>query len=205
MSKAPVRPALRERYDRRRRGVVDVAARVFAERGYHATSIDDLIEATGLTRGGLYHYIESKVELLFAVVAELLEPLLEQAGVIVADGDEQPEEQLRRLMRTWIAHVETHRSHMFVFQQERRALEREPQWAEVRATRRAFEEMLGAVLDRGEREGVFHLADRRLTLMAILGMVNYTPQWFDPKRRLSARQIADGFCDTLLSGIRVGT
>lgn len=202
MSKAPVRPALRERYDRRQQEVIDVAARVFAERGYHATSIEDLIEATGLTRGGLYHYIESKVELLFRVVAELLDPLLEQGRAIVAE-DEPPVEQLRRLMHAWMDHVESHRAHMFVFQQERRALEREPQWAEVRASRRAFEELLGAVLDRGEREGAFRLADRRLTLMALLGMVNYTPQWFDPRGRLSAREIADGFCDTLLAGIRV--
>lgn len=200
MSKAPASPVLRERYDRRRHELIDVAARTFAERGYHATSIEDLIAATGLTRGGLYHYIDSKLELLFRVVAELLDPLLEQARAIVAQED-PPEEQLRLLMRAWMAHVESHRAHMFVFQQERRALEREPRWAEVRASRRAFEELLGGVLDRGEREGVFRLRDRRLTLMAVLGMVNYTPQWFDPERRLSAPEIADGFCDTLLEGI----
>ena len=60
MPAPPTRPALRARYDRRRQELVDVAATVFAERGYQATSMDDLSEATGLAAGGLYHYIDGK-------------------------------------------------------------------------------------------------------------------------------------------------
>ena len=61
----PDRPRLRARYDRRRQRVIDTAAGVIARRGFHATTVGDLVEATGLARGGLYHYIGSKDELLF--------------------------------------------------------------------------------------------------------------------------------------------
>jgi AcrR family transcriptional regulator len=54
------------KYDARRLELIDIAARVFARKGYHATSIDDLVEATGLKRGGLYHYITGKEDLLIA-------------------------------------------------------------------------------------------------------------------------------------------
>jgi AcrR family transcriptional regulator len=128
VDKAPTRPALRARYERRRADVVAAAARTFAERGYHGTSIDDLIEATGLTRGGLYHYTDSKEALLIAVLDELMDPLLE----------------------------------------------------------------------RGVRSGAFRTADPQLTLLALLGMANYTAQWYAPRGRLSAEQIADGYCDMLL-------
>ena len=81
---SPSRPALRERYERRQERVVEIAAELFAERGYAATSMTDLSEATGLAAGGLYHYIGSKKQLLFRICDELMEPLLGEARAIVA-------------------------------------------------------------------------------------------------------------------------
>ena len=78
------RAGTRARFEQRRSEVVDVSARLFAERGYRNTSIDDLVEATGLQRGGLYHYIDSKQQLLLLIHEELIEPLLLQAEEIVA-------------------------------------------------------------------------------------------------------------------------
>ena len=74
----PTRPQSRERYEARREEIIDIAARVFAERGYHATSIDHLVQATGLQRGGLYHYIGSKEELLFQIHERFIAPLLKR-------------------------------------------------------------------------------------------------------------------------------
>jgi AcrR family transcriptional regulator len=189
------------RYDRRRREVVDAAAEAFARRGYHATSIDDLVDATGLARGGLYHYIGSKQALLIEVFDVLMTPLLERAREIAA-GDAPAEERLRLLVRVWMAHVDSHRAHMTVFTQERRTLERTPEWERVRGDRREFEAILGTILEDGGAAGELVIADVDLAKLAITGMVNSTPQWFDPERRLSAEQVADGFCDLLLSGIR---
>ncbi|MGE5408032.1 MAG: TetR/AcrR family transcriptional regulator [Syntrophothermus sp.] len=194
----PTRPALRERYDRRRREVIATAARLFARRGYRETSMGDLTEATGLAAGGLYHYIESKDELLISICDELLDPLLERAREIVAAGA-PPAAQLRELLHAWLEHIATHRDHMLVFAQERHVLEREPQWRRVRARRREFEELLDGVLARGEREGAWHFEDRAFTLLSLLGMVNYTPQWLSPRGRLTPAQIADGYCDLILA------
>jgi AcrR family transcriptional regulator len=193
----PARPALRARYDRRQLEVIDAAARVVAAQGFHATSVQDLIAATGLTAGGLYHYIGSKDRLLVLICDRLMEPLLEQVRAIVASGA-PADEQLREIVRTWTAHVERNRHHVLVFQQERHVLERGPQWREVRRQRKDFEELLGGVLERGEREGRFRFADRGLALRALLGMVNHTAQWFRPRGRLTAEEIADGYVDLLL-------
>ena len=193
----PTRPALRARYEARRSEVVATAAKLFAERGYGATSMSELTEATGLAAGGLYHYIEGKDDLLIAICDELLEPLLGQAREIVAT-DAPPVDQLRQLVATWVAHVVEHRHHMLVFTQERQAIEHEPRWRRIRSQRKAFEKILDNVLARGEADGSMTFADRRLSLLALLGMVNYTPQWVRPGGRLSADEIADGYCQIVL-------
>lgn len=194
----PTRPALRARYDARRREVVATAAKLFAEGGYDATSISELTGATGLAAGGLYHYIEGKDDLLIAICDELLEPLLARAREIVA-AEAPPVEQLRELVAAWVAHVVAHRHHMLVFTQERQAIEGQERWRHVRSQRKAFEQILDDVLGRGEADGSMTFADRRLSLLALLGMVNYTPQWVRPGGRLSPAEIAAGYCGIVLS------
>ncbi len=190
MSRPPTSPALRERYDRRRQDVVGTAAALFARRGFQATSMDELSEATGLRSGGLYHYIGSKQRLLLAIFEQLMDPLLERAAEIEAGGAE-PETRLRALVRAWVAHIEAHLDHMSVFAQERHAIEHEPEWEQVRASRDAFETILARHLQAVGLED-------RLTLLALLGMVNHTATWLKPDGRLTAQQIADGYCDMLL-------
>jgi AcrR family transcriptional regulator len=193
----PTRPALRARYEARRSEVVATAAKLFAERGYDGTSMSELTAATGLAAGGLYHYIEGKDDLLIAICDELLEPLLARAREIVAAGA-PPVEQLRELVEAWVGHVVAHRHHMLVFTQERQAIERQPRWRHVRSQRKAFEKILDEVMARGEADGSMTFADRRLSLLALLGMVNYTPQWVRPNGRLSPPEIAAGYCDIIL-------
>ena len=190
----PTRPALRERYDRKRDHVVLQAARVFAERGYDETSVQDLADELGIAAGGLYHYFGGKEQLLIAICDQLMEPLLRDAQELAADEEASAEEQLRALVRLWVAHVVAHRDHMLVFQQERHKLERGTQWRGVRRSRKDFEQLLAEVLDRALPAG----ADRRVALAALLGMVNHTAQWFRPRGRLTPREVADGYAALVL-------
>ncbi|MHB8693445.1 MAG: TetR/AcrR family transcriptional regulator [Solirubrobacteraceae bacterium] len=193
----PEREPLRIRYDHRVGVVVSHAAREFADRGFHATTMQDLMTATGLTAGGLYHYIGSKDDLLVMICDELMERLLDEVRVIV-ETNWPSEIQLRLIVRAWLIHVETHRDHMRVFQQERHVLAHGKQWRAVRRQRKDFEELLAGVLELGEQQGNFEFADRDLALRALLGMVNHTAQWFRVPGRLTAEQIADGYVDLLL-------
>jgi AcrR family transcriptional regulator len=192
MRPPPTRPALRARYERRRQEVVRAAARLFAERGYHATSMDDLSAATGLAPGGLYHYIGGKEQLLFSILGQLMDPLLERARELERSED-PPRDRLRALLRLWLAHIADHHDHMLVFSQERAVLERDERWKQVRESRQAFEAILGRLVAQTEPRG-----DTRLTVLALLGMVNHTAQWYRADGRLSSDQIADGYWELLL-------
>ena len=195
MATAPTRPALRERYDRRRQRAVYQAAKVFARNGYDQTTMQELASTMGLATGALYHYFGAKEQLLRAICDQLMEPLLGRAQALTtADGS--PDEQLRALVQMWVAHVVEHRDHMLVFQQERHVIESGPSWRGVRASRKAFERLVANLLDRalpGEAEN-----RTRLTLLALLGMVNHTAQWYRPRGPLSPEQIADGYVDLVL-------
>ncbi|MEV4420340.1 TetR/AcrR family transcriptional regulator [Patulibacter sp. NPDC049589] len=206
MADPPKSPTLRQKYDSRQREVLDACARVFAERGYHGTSIDDLIAATGLARGGLYHYIGSKSEALTRILDDLMGPLLERVTLAV-EGPDAPAsavDRLRTMTRVWMRQVESHRDHVAVFEQERRTLEREPAWDAIRRDRRAFEELLVGILQQGVRDGELAIADPQLAALGLLGMVNHTALWFVPGGRLDADQVADGFVDVFLDGVRRG-
>ena len=197
MPTPPSRPILRARYDKRQQALTAAAARTFAEKGFHATSMQDLIAASGLTAGGIYHYIDTKDDLLVRICDELMEPLLARVEQISASSV-PVEQQLREIVREWVAHVERLRDHMLVFQQERHVLERGTQWRHVRRQRKRFELKLDLLLERGELENSWTFTDRDLALHALLGMVNYTPQWFRSRGRLSAAEVADGYVDVVL-------
>jgi len=194
----PTRPALRERYDRRRQEVLLGAARVFARHGYDQTAMPDLAEALGVATGSLYHYFPGKEQLLLGICDQLLDPLLEQARALVEE-EERPEVQLRALVHLWVAHVVERRDHMLVFQQERHVIEHGVAWRGVRASRKRFERLVEEVLARVDAGGVATLADRRLALSALLGMVNHTAQWYRPRGPLTVEQIAEGYADLLLA------
>jgi TetR/AcrR family transcriptional regulator, cholesterol catabolism regulator len=196
----PVRAGSRRRYEERRDTVIDAAARVFAAQGYDATTIDDLVAATGLQRGGLYHYIGGKQDLLIAIHERFLTPLLEQAREIAAQHLE-PETALRALAQALIENIHRYRDQVTVFFHEWRTIEGDERWTQIRRERREFELMIEEVLERGRAEGRFRFSDTRIALLGFLGMFNYMPQWYEPHGRMSHHAIAEQFCDIFLRGI----
>lgn len=191
----PRRAALRERYDRRQAEVVQDAARVFAARGYDQTSVPQLAEELGIAAGSLYHYFGSKEQLLIAICDQLMDPLLVEARELLDDPGDDAATRLRELVRLWVRHVIAHRDHMLVFLQERHVIDHGDQWLPVRRSRKRFEELVEEVL----ADVPTRLGDRRLTLSALLGMVNHTAQWYRPRGRLDAAAIADGYVDLILA------
>jgi AcrR family transcriptional regulator len=197
----PTRPALRERYDRRQQEVVLAAARLFARRGYDQTSVPEIARELGLATGSLYHYFGSKEQLLIEICDQLMNPLLERTRELMS-REAPPERRLRELVRLWVAHVVEHRDHMLVFQQQRHAIERGAQWRSVRASRKAFEQLVDHVLCDLPGPASTN-TNNRLVLSGLLGMVNHTAQWYRPSGSLTPQQIADGYVDVLLGRARL--
>lgn len=193
----PDSPNPRARWDRRRAEVIEEAARVFARNGYDQTSVPELGEALGQAAGSLYHYFGGKEQLLIAICDQLMDPLLAEAERLLED-DAPAAQQLRALVRLWVGHVVEHRDHMLVFQQERHVIDHGAQWRNVRESRKRFERLVEGVLKRAAEEDQTVAIDPRLLLSALLGMANHTAQWYRPRGRLTATQIADGYVGLIL-------
>lgn len=189
------------RWDERRQEVVDTAAHLFAKRGYHATTIADLVDATGLQRGGLYHYISSKSELLIRIHERFINPLLEDARRILAAGD-APDVALRDLAHALMHDIVDYQDQVTVFLHEWQIIENDPEWKGIRAARKEFEGVVEQVLRAGAQQGMFQVNDVRLTVLAFLGIMNYTTQWYRRGRSNSADELADYFVDIFLRGIQ---
>jgi AcrR family transcriptional regulator len=199
-AKRPVNPQLRVRYDTRRQELVDIAARLYAANGYHATSVDDLVEASGLQRGGLYHYIEGKQDLLVAIHDRFIEPLLERARPVVA-SDDPADEKLGQLARALMYVISTYQDHVTVFLNDWRAIKTGPEWQRIHDARREFESIVESVLEEGRVKGRFAIRDTRVATRAFLGMVNYTYQWYVPGGTLAPDALADELASFFLTGV----
>jgi AcrR family transcriptional regulator len=190
----------RARYDSRREEVLVAATRVFAEKGYDATTTDDLIEATGLQRGGLYHYMTNKAELLAEIHHRLMKPLLAEVEQIDVEPNDSP--TAVRLVGHALAHsLRDYNEEMIVFLHEWRTIRNNPEWDEIRQMRRDLEHVIERILRRGVADGSFEIADVRLAVLGLLGMFNHAHQWFRPDGRLSAEELADNFADIFLAGV----
>lgn len=182
-----------------RERVVAVAAELFARNGYHATGIAELGKAVGLGRGALYHYIESKEALLYAISKTQVDTMNAHAERVLSAGL-PPEELLRELARGLLRNIADHRAEWATFFRDYGALTGERR-DRVIAARERYEGYWRQALDRGVQAGVLRPTPR-LLVKGILGMLNYTYLWFEPEGELTPEQLADEFLDTLLAGIR---
>jgi len=175
------------------------AARLFAERGYHATGIQDICEAVGLGRGALYHHIHSKEELLFEISMLGLDELLEVSGEIATERL-AASEKLRRLSRALMRNIAENRMALTVYFRELDLMS--PKYRGELVERRAdYQNLWQRILEEGAANGEFDAVDPVL-VKGLLGMHNHSYLWMREGGRLSPEQIADRFCDVLLGGLR---
>jgi len=192
-------PRRSAKWHARRDEIVETSAHVFAQRGYHATGLSDLCEATGLGKGALYHYIGSKEELLAAIHDRVMDEVMAGAERVAATGGDASA-QLSMLGDELLDVIHRYPDHVWVFLHEFPALTGE-RAEQFRVRRRAYEARVEAALEEGIASGEFRDVDARLTALAWLGMHNYTYLWLKPGGRLTARDVAKPFADLFIRGI----
>ena len=197
LTSPPERPRLRAKYEQRREQVIDQAAEAFAARGYHHVSMNDLMEATGLTSGGLYHYIGTKDELLYGIFQRISNATMTEIRA-AAQGPGSGVEILHAVVVAWIRQLRRFHAHHLTTVQERPSMEQGPFGADVLAWRREFRELLDEVLDRVRAENGLRIEDHRLAVATLQGMVNGAAlrahEWL---AHLTPEQIADAVCRLL--------
>jgi TetR/AcrR family transcriptional regulator, cholesterol catabolism regulator len=182
----------------RRSELTRQAARLFAERGYHGTSIDQLAKAMGVQKGSLYAHIASKHELLYETMQEGAAAF---HGALDAIDETLPAtEKIRLALRAHLRVVAEQLDVATVFVREWRYLEGEHR-DEIVAERRRYEERWRALFREGRELGLLRtdLDDAAAALLA-LSALNWAYTWLAPGR--DTDELADRFHALLLDGIR---
>jgi TetR/AcrR family transcriptional regulator, cholesterol catabolism regulator len=179
--------------------ILDVAERLFSERGYHATTIREIARELQIEGGSLYSHISGKQELLYQIVLRGSTQFLHAAQITIAEGG-PARDQLLRFMRRHLAIVAESAPRAIVHFHEWRHLDAEHQ-VEIRARRDEYESILRQIIYAGVASGEFAPADERLIGLQILSLLNWTYQWYKLGGTWNADDLAAQFFELLMRGL----
>jgi AcrR family transcriptional regulator len=192
-----------------RQEILRTAARLFQQRGYDATSMNDVAAALKLSKGGLYHHFQSKDEILFEIMNHAME-ITQERVLNPVRGIADPEERLRALIRLHIEVVLSPRDReITVMLHENHPL---PPALRKRINSRKkdyihFLENLMAEVQEKVQKGAQHSrqvgakVSPRAAAFALLGMINWIYQWYKPEGELQAQNLIPQFTDLIFGGI----
>ncbi|WP_449282049.1 TetR/AcrR family transcriptional regulator [Leucobacter sp.] len=183
----------------RRNAIIDAAAQLFNEHGYHSASTTQIAERVGCAKATVYHYFQKKPEILFEIHDQWIEDLLRRAADRPAELS--PEDFLRGVFRDILLLMETKSDHVRVFFEYYRELPGDLRAVAV-AKRDRYEAIVLDRIERGIASGALAAAHPRIAAFALFGMCNWAYQWYRPGRDLSHEQVADELFAVYCTGVR---
>jgi AcrR family transcriptional regulator len=185
-------------FDQRLEQILAVAAKVFADKGFHPTTMRDLSRATGMSLAGLYHYISGKDDLLYAIQQRCFTDVLAGAEAAVA-GPQAPVERLESFIHHHVTFFARHMAEMKVLSHEANSLSGD-RLAKINGLKQRYVDMLRdliAGVDGVSGNGT----DAQVSAYALFGMMNWIYNWYNPAGPLPPEAIAERFAQIFLSGL----
>ena len=187
----------------KRERILEEAVKLFYERGFTGTTLDDIAAALGVTKPFIYTHFRGKVELL----AALCKPTIEMSLAAVADaaaGTGTPTEKLRHAIVGFTKVVLQRQPNIAIYFRE----EKNPApaaLAEINVLRREFDHVLSGLLRDGVVAGAFEIDDQSLAALALGGMISWAYTWYRPGGRLDIDATADRMANLALrmAGVRI--
>ncbi|NPV60750.1 MAG: TetR/AcrR family transcriptional regulator [Actinobacteria bacterium] len=178
--------------------ILAVSARLFREKGYRATTMDDIAYELNVTKPALYYYIKTKHDLLYAVIESAVEQLIEGAQRIM-EGEGGVEEKLRRLIAWHVNMFSENSDFTTVYLAEESELP-EDKRRFIRDLSRKYQEFYRQLLREGMEQGIFRDMDIPMVVRAISGMCNWLFDWYRRDGKYTTDEIADIFYDIVMKG-----
>ncbi|ADI00329.1 TetR/AcrR family transcriptional regulator [Salisediminibacterium selenitireducens] len=180
------------------------ALELFEQKGFAETSIREIVDALGISKGAFYHYFAAKDEILSHLHMAYIDTLVKEQADTLRDASLSSEEKLRRIIDLLIRNIEPNGANARVFFREMRHLS-EDHLAAIIPKRDQFLKQLHEVLDEGVRRGVFRSGmNTELQALAIIGACNWSYQWFRPDGPIPAHAVTASFYDLFVHGLKNG-
>jgi AcrR family transcriptional regulator len=187
---------------RRSAAILDAAAEVFASRGFHGASTQDIADVLGIRQASLYYYFPSKEVALEEVCLRGVEGFLETA-ISIAAAAGSAHDKIARLIAAHLAPLRDRRPYVRTFLNERQHLPTESR-RRIGRLSRAYERLIEDVLKSGVRSGEFrHDLDCRLAALGLLGLVNAVAAWHGKEPKTTIDRIASEYARLYLGGVGI--
>ncbi|MGW5645790.1 TetR/AcrR family transcriptional regulator [Saccharopolyspora sp. NPDC003752] len=177
------------------------ATRLFAERGFAGTSLQDIADALGITRPALYYYVKSKDELLAKLVTEVTNGPLDELSELAARPELDPVAKLRGVVEVIVARRATQPARFRLLIRSEAELPEELT-AAYADSRRAVLKTIAGVIEAGVRAGQFRPVDSRIAALGVLGMCNWVAWWFNPGGRDTTETVIEQLSDMAVGALR---
>ena len=186
----------------RREEILQVAAALFASRGFEAASIRVIGDAAGILPGSLYHHFASKEEMLQDLLKRCVNKLVPLYESVLA-GSADVTETLSNLITAGLNVSLQNSSELTVIMHERKFLNRNPEFSYVNEVMLEVERIWFGVLQEGVRSGAFRKdLDMNLVLRMIMDLISSTIIWYNPKSRYTQEQIVNNQIKLLFNGLK---
>ena len=179
--------------------ILDAAAQVFRQKGFHGASMSAIAEAVNLQKASLYHHVISKQEILLELLDRALGMLTGYIAGIAAQ-DIPADQKLRQMIRAYLSALADNADLAAVFLFEHRSLDKKSHARHV-PQRDTFEGLWRDVLNEGVRTKVFDCADTSMAVRALMGVMNWTLTWYRPEGAKPIEKIADEYADLMFHGL----
>jgi AcrR family transcriptional regulator len=186
------------KYDQKLLHVLKTAAAIFAEKGYHSTSIRDIARATGMSLSGLYYYFSSKEELLFLIQDYCFGTLVEDCKRLIA-GVEDPVQRLRLLIENHLNYFVNNMNEMKVLSHEANSITGDF-LKRVNARKRQYVDIVRGLLDEIARAHRVKGLDLRVATFSLFGMMNWTYNWYNPRKDVDVTELSRNISRLFLLG-----
>jgi AcrR family transcriptional regulator len=180
--------------------VLRAAVELFAEQGYDKTSVQEVVERAGVTKGALYHYFTAKDDLLFEIYRTLLAEQMAGLDRIVALG-RPPAETLRLIIEDLVVTTAAHARAASVFGREVARVDQQ-RWLVLQADWRRYQEVVRGLVRDAQRTGAFSdVASPEVVGWTIFGLSTSLPNWYRADGSKKAPDIAHELADLVLAGL----
>ncbi len=180
--------------------IIEASVRLFNQKSYSATSVQDIAEALGVTKAALYYYVTSKEQILYEIFDQTMTTAEARLNKLMKE-DMSVVERIRNIVFNHIMAVFDEAPNIAIFFTEKAHLSAENLIA-INTRRRCYEEQIAEVFIKGVAEGVLKKDLEVLpTVYALLGMCNWLYHWYDPNGRLKPDELAGHYADMILNGI----
>jgi AcrR family transcriptional regulator len=179
--------------------VYRVAAQIMCQKGYEATSMNDIAEAAGLTKAGIYHYIRGKEELLFEIMTYAMDNL-DQRIIAPAQQIADAEERLRKIVECHTRSLLEGVGAITIVLDEMPALTASHRRI-VKARKRAYFDFIRQTLQQLQVEGKLRDVNLTTAAFSLLGMILWISRWYRRDGKLSAEQVLKDYLDIAMNGV----